>query len=446
MTKGCMIAGMASGCGKTTVATGIMAALRKLGFAVAPFKAGPDYIDTGFHGETAGRPSINLDIWLCGEENVRYLYHRYSEGCDAAIIEGVMGLYDGMGYKDSFCSSAHIAKALGIPVILVLDGQGLSMSAAAIAKGFKDFDENVHIAGIIFNRVCSQEHYLLLKRIIEEKTGMHCIGRLPEEEVFFLPERHLGLVPACETESIDARLEKLAAAVQKYIDLDLLLKLCAQVKRRNMPAGMGKFLAEHKNSFSGKTVAVAMDEAFHFYYQPNIDLLQMLGAEIVHFSPLHSKKLPDADALYIGGGFPEVFAEELEANRLLRKDLREKLEAGLKCYAECGGLMYLCDHVADKQGRLHEMAGVIPADAAMTDDLQRFGYAAVKTESGLEMHAHEFHFSELIEREPLDYMFAVKKPDGSDKWPCGIRRKNTVAGYPHLHFWANPKAVLELFI
>ena len=444
--KGCMIAGTSSGCGKTTISMGIMAAFKKRGLIVAPFKAGPDYIDTGFHEMTTGRKSVNLDIWLCGEKNVRYLYSRYSEECDIGIVEGVMGLYDGMGHKDSFCSSAHIAKTIGLPVLLAVDGRGLSMSAAAIVRGFQVFDEKTNIAGVIFNHISSENHYWLLKQIIEEKTKVKCVGFLPEMQDFSMPERHLGLIPACETADMERKIDRLAEAIQEHVDLDLLFKLSGQTKGAELPRDMQMFLEKNSRSLAGRVIGIAMDEAFHFYYQPNIDLLRMMGAEIVYFSPLKSDLPPEAHALYIGGGFPEVFAEALEANRPFRQALKEKLDNGMKCYAECGGLMYLCRRVPDSQGKHHEMTGFIPADVRMTDRLNRFGYNIVVTKEGNEIHSHEFHYSELEEKMPLSYGFQVKKPEGIANWKCGIQDKNTTAGYPHLHFWGNPKVLLELFL
>lgn len=443
--KGCMIAGTSSGCGKTTISTGIMAALRQKGLEVAPFKAGPDYIDTGFHEKATGRQSVNLDVWLCGEENVRYLYGSYSADCDIGIVEGAMGLYDGMGCENIFCSSADIANIIGLPVILAIDGSGISMSAAALVKGFAEFDRKTDVAGVIFNRVSGEEHYQILKQVIETKTKIKCIGYLPAIKDFLMPERHLGLIPAGETKDLEQKIALLAESVKEHVDLDLLLKLCKQTKRTGMPRNIQNFIDKNSEWTAGKTIGVAMDDAFHFYYGSNIDLLKMTGANIVYFSPLRDAIPPAADALYIGGGFPEEFASELEENTVFREALREKLESGTPCYAECGGLMYLCNNIEDMQGTLHAMAGFFPATVRMTQGLQRFGYATVTTRAGQEIHAHEFHYSCLGEDQATDYYFRVQKPDGSQSWQCGLSRQKTVAGYPHLHFWGNPQVIMELF-
>jgi cobyrinic acid a,c-diamide synthase len=442
--KGCVIAGTSSGCGKTTVASGVMAALASRGYSVAPFKAGPDYIDTGFHRKTSGRASVNLDIWLCGEENVKYLYGQYAKGCDIGIVEGVMGLYDGLGALDTAYSTAHTAKTLGLPVILVVDGYGMSTSAAAIVSGFRDFDSDVEIAGVIFNRVSSEGHYLLLKRIIEGITGVPCLGYLPYGRDFNLPERHLGLVPACEMPALDEKIQKISDAVQKHIDLDRLAERCASPAEAEMPKGLRAFMDKSKGAFRHKRIGIALDEAFHFYYRPNLDLLRTLGAEIVEVSPLKDAGLPELDALYIGGGFPEVYAGELSGNAPFRNALRKELEEGLKCYAECGGLMYLCSRIADKNGETHEMTGFFPADAVMTETLQHFGYMTATTPAGNVINAHEFHFSMLHEKGPLNCAGRGEKPDGEGGGPCFIGKGNTLAGYPHLHFFGNPNVLLEL--
>ena len=444
--RGCMIAGTNSGCGKTTVSIGIMAALKKRGLSVAPFKAGPDYIDTGFHQKACGRESINLDLWLCGEDNIRYLYWYYSQQSDISIIEGVMGLYDGMGCQDSSYSCSHLAKELNLPVILVLDGQGLAMSAAAIIKGFKEFDQNVNIQGVIVNNVSAEGHYQLLRCIIEEKTGTKCLGYLPKNINFSLPERHLGLIPACESDILQENLRQLALTIEEHIDLELLYDLCAEPLQAEMPIRVDNFIFEHKVQFSSKTIGLAYDEAFHFYYRPNLDLIKMLGARIISFSPLKSSILPECDAVYIGGGFPEIFAEKLSLNVSFRQSLKKRLEEGVKCYAECGGLMYLCQGITDSAKKRYKMTGFIPADALMTNKLQRFGYVTVATARGNRIPAHEFHYSLLKEDIPLNYSFLVEKPVSRRQWQCGVTKKNTTAGYPHLHFWGNPQIMTELFI
>ncbi|MEI6101917.1 MAG: cobyrinate a,c-diamide synthase, partial [Eubacteriales bacterium] len=423
----------------------IIAALKKMGYQVASFKAGPDYIDSGFHEKVSERPCINLDAWICGQQNLPYLFDHYGSECDIGIVEGVMGLYDGLACDTIACSSAHVANTIGLPVILVVDGSGVSLSAAAIVRGFIDFDTGTTIAGVIFNRVSGEEHYRLLKKAVESRTNAKCIGYLPAIEGFSMSERHLGLVPACETEGLNDTINQLAQSVLQNMDMQLLLNLCRQTPKAALPEKIQTFIQKQENHMAGKRIGIAMDEAFHFYYKPNIDLL-MTGAKITYFSPLHDQTPPDVDALYIGGGFPEVFAQELDANDSFRAGLKRMLEADTPCYAECGGLMYLCDRMEDMGGELRRMVGFFSHTVRMTRKLQRFGYAVVTTKTGQTIHAHEFHCSVLEDSADAEYYFEVSKPDGSQSWPCGLRKQNTIAGYPHLYFWDNPEVISELFL
>ncbi len=451
-----MIAGTNSGCGKTTLSAGLMYALAKRGKVVQPFKVGPDYIDPMFHTSVTGRHSRNLDSWLLDENTLTHLFCKSSAGSDIAMIEGVMGFYDGFGGRSLEGSSAHVSKILKCPVILVMNAQGMSLSAAALVKGFMDFMEKADIRGVILNRISSHALYLFLKEIIEENTGAKVLGYIPKSEEYVLPERHLGLIPGKEIPNLDEKLEQLGETIAKTIDIALLMKMAEDVPAIEDP---GASLYEKYLSASKKEtvrIAVAMDSAFHFYYQDNLELLKALGAELVFFSPMQDQKIPDdVDGVYLGGGYPEVFAGELSANIAMRRDVQEKLLKGLPAYAECGGLMYLCRRIKN-HGDVFDMAGVFPAQCEMTDRLQRFGYVDLKIAgSGIfarhTTRAHAFHYSTtdmdaIAEEYGIKSCYEVEKHRAGGKvfrWKDGWRIKNTLAGYSHIHFWSNPDLAAE---
>jgi len=452
---GAIIAGTNSGCGKTTVSAGLMAALVNRGVIVQPYKVGPDYIDPMFHSFVTGRYSRNLDSWLLDESTVVHLYRKNAAGCDVALIEGVMGLYDGFGGNSLAGSTAHISRILHCPVILVMNAEGMSLSAAAMLKGFMDFKGGADIRGVILNRVDSRGLYLMMKEIIEDNTGVHVLGYLPASDGYTLPERHLGLVPGGELSGLKDKLGRLAASIEKTVDLELLLKI-AQDAGESGQAGLDIRLEKPQ----GKArIAVAFDHAFNFYYRDNLELLEMLGAELVYFSPLEDGRLPEGiDGVYFGGGYPEVFARELSENLSMREDVRSKLSKGLPAYAECGGLMYLCRDLKDMHGNSYEMAGVLPAHSEMTPSLQRFGYVNVNVledcilgESGFTTRAHGFHYSVVKtdggqEQPDISYCYEVLKQKGSgetSRWKDGLKLGHTLAGYSHIHFWSNPQLAVK---
>lgn len=430
--KGIMIAGTNSGVGKTTISLGIMKALTNRGVNVAPFKVGPDYIDPKFHEFVTGNSSYNLDSYLLDEKKVKYLFHENLKGKDIAIIEGVMGLYDGFGTEKDNASSSHIAKILKVPIMLVVDGRGMSLSLAALISGYKNFDKDIDIKGVIINNVSSEMHYELLKTIVEKENNIPCIGYLPKDLDISLKSRHLGLIPAEEVEELDEKAEKLSKIIEKTIDLDKILEISKMedIKVKN-PINITK---EYDLN-----IGIFKDKAFNFYYRDNLDLLKKLGITLIPISPLKDEKVPSVDALYIGGGFPEVFKKELEKNKSFRIDLKKQLESGLPCYAECGGLMYLTNLICDLDNKKSEMVGFIDTDSHMTKRLQRFGYIEIDFK-GININAHEFHRSMIDENEKIDYLYDIsKKREGKvyKKWKCGINKKNTLAGYPHIHFYSN---------
>lgn len=449
--SGILIAGTSSGCGKTTVSIGIMSALNKKGLKVLPFKVGPDYIDPKFHEFVTGNPSYNLDGFMLNEEALKYVYHIKTDVPNSIkVVEGVMGMYDGYGIVDAIGSSSHIAKILNLPVVLVIDASGMSLSSAAMVYGFAKFDQDLNIAGVVVNKVSGEAHYNMVKKAIELNTGIPCLGYLKKSNEFNLKSRHLGLVPANEVDSLRDKVNTLSEMVQDTIELDEIINISRSIKDndKHRDTSIDQFIEQNKSYFKGKNICVAYSNAFSFYYQSNIDLLNKLGAKISFVNPEKDEKLSDSiDSLYIGGGYPEIFAEELSQNKCFMADLRKKLDQGLKCYAECGGLMYLSNSITTLDGRTLQMVGFVDAHAIMTKRLQRFGYIEVDFE-GTKMNCHEFHRSKLYKDDKLNYIFNISKcRDGEliKKYRCGARVKNSLCGYPHVHFMTNLEFVRKVF-
>jgi cobyrinic acid a,c-diamide synthase len=439
-----MLAGVSSNVGKTTVTMGIMAALKARGETVIPFKTGPDYIDPMFHTFVTGRRSTNLDTWMVAPERIRTLYFSHMAEDAVGITEGVMGMYDGFGMDDDTGSSACLSKILGVPVFLVIDGRGMSKSAAALVKGYAQFDPDVRIGGVIINRLSSQRHYELLKGMIETWAGVPCVGWMPNSPEIVLSSRHLGLVPVDELDNIRAQVDLAAKLAEEHVDLDAMLR----ISQRTMPADVAPDPFEGwAGRYSDLTIGVAHDEAFNFYYEANFEVLRKLGVTLVPFSPLQDQNLPEGlDGLYIGGGFPEVFGQQLQDNAPFRRALKEALEGGLPCFAECGGLMVLTGSLAAKDGQSYAGVGFFDgATTVMTKRLQRFGYVEVAADlrgETLRTRAHEFHHSLVETEKPIPTAYAVSKEDR--QWRCGYVRGNTLAGYPHIHFYSNPEFLIRL--
>ena len=433
-----LIAGTHSGAGKTTITAGLLAALRKKGLKVQPYKVGPDYIDTGYHAVAAGRMSYNLDFWMMPQPNIIQLFKHGMEGIDFGVIEGVMGLYDGVGSTPEG-STAEIAKLLNAPVLLVVDAGGMSTSAAAQVLGYKTFDRDIRLAGVIINNVGSEHHYKLVKEAIQSYTGVPVLGFLPKDKSVELPSRHLGLLPAEEMERHAEIIDKAAALVQEWIDLDQVIALGGSAG----PLPPVSPLAFERGR--PVTIAVARDESFSFYYRSTLEILTALGAELCYFSPMKDVSLPEnIDGLYLGGGFPEVFAGKLSANRSLLEDINRKLGAGLHCYAECGGFMYLTESITGKNGEMNPMAGFFDGHTIMTDRLQRFGYVDIEFtadnvlgKAGQSARGHEFHHS-LVEGVTCPTTYLIKSAFSGLHWPCGYLRSNTLAAYAHIDFWGYP--------
>jgi cobyrinic acid a,c-diamide synthase len=435
--KPIIIAAPSSGSGKTTVALGVMAALKARGLRVAPFKVGPDFIDPGHHAAVCGRSSRNLDGWMCGREWVAGSYARGCRDADLAVIEGVMGLFDGASGEDDAGSTAEIARWLDGRIVLVVDARSQARSVAALVKGFVEFDPRLHFAGVIFNRVGTPRHEELLRRAMASVPGLPpVLGCLPREENLSLPERHLGLVMAAEAGLDEAFAERLGAAVEAHLDLDGLLETGGQVSTPD------RFVGSGAPTPPAARIAVARDEAFCFCYPENLELLQGAGAELVFFSPLRDQALPpEIDGLYLPGGYPELHAGELSENVSLLREIREAGAAGLPIYAECGGFMLLAESI---DGRA--MVGLFPGAARMLPRRKALGYRQVELTAdsllgpaGTVARGHEFHYSELTLPEDVSRIYRLSRRGGEDLGREGYCRGNVLGSYVHLHFGSNPQ-------
>jgi len=437
---GLLIAAPSSGSGKTSLTLGLMAALKRRGVAVAPFKVGPDYIDPGHHAAICGRPSNNLDSWFCSQKQVRETFAASCSGADIAIAEGVMGLFDGVSGADEEGSSAQIAKWLGLPVLLVVDARAQARSFAALVKGFGTFDPDLQIAGLIANRVGSERHAQLLREAVESTPGLPpLLGCLPRSEEIVLPERHLGLVTAEDLAGEHGG--KLAAWVEQHLDLEILQTLAAN----NVAFSLEVTTPAVEQRLR---IGIARDRAFCFYYPENLRLLEQAGVELVPFSPLHETQLPDNLAgIYLGGGYPELHAEQLQKNESLRWQIAEQARAGLPIYAECGGFMYLCAAIDDQP-----MCGVFPAQVKMLPRRRALGYRQVELRADSILgpartlvRGHEFHYSEVEMPENVERCYRLSRRGGELLGIEGYCSKNVLGSYVHLHFGSNPQ-VAEHFV
>jgi cobyrinic acid a,c-diamide synthase len=434
-----VVAGTASGIGKTSVMVGLTRALCQRGHRVAVFKCGPDYLDPTYHVRASGSTCHNLDGWMMGRDAVVGTFARSSKGADIALIEGVMGLFDGASPSTEEGSTAEIAKWLDAPVMLVVDVSGMTRTVAAIARGVAAFDPELRLAGIFCNRVGSRGHLDILRRALSD---LPVLGGLPNEPALTFPERHLGLRTADEQAVPDSIMSELGRVTQEWCDLDAILTVAraapfvsCQLSRKASAA-----------SSSRCRIGVAFDEAFHFYYEYNFHLLKSLGAELVYFSPISDPGLPDVNGLYIGGGYPEIYAQALSANVSMREQISAFAADGGTIYAECGGLMYLCDAIKTLDGQRHPMAGVIPAHAVMHERLQALGYVEVETQAvsalgpaGVRFRGHQFRYSELQPvKDRIDCAYRVVRRRDGQVMSEGYTVKNTVASYVHAHWASNP--------
>lgn len=428
-----VIAAISSSSGKTAVTMGILAALKERGFSVQPFKIGPDYIDPSFQKKASGKVSHNLDLFMMGKDGIRDVFQKASEHSDISVVEGVMGLYDGSGIASMEGSTASVAKLLSIPVILVLDAKAMSKTAAAVVLGIKEFDQDVNLRGVILNRVSSARHYELIESSIVEKTGVPCLGYLPEDPVMEFHSRHLGLqLDPLYERGISEKIANMGRFIEKHLNLSDLLNLTA---KESAPIQADLPIELKNNKKDLLKLGIAEDEAFSFYYEDNLKQLRHKGVQLIPFSPLRDKRLPERlDGLYFGGGFPELHLRELAENSSLREEIRRKLEQGMPAFAECGGYMYLTQGIRDKDGSFHKMVGFFEGSCEMTDTLQRFGYTSIRIGS-YEMKGHEFHHSRWVGQEEKEQEFLCVKHFGSrnEIYRTGQKKNNCYGSYVHIH-------------
>lgn len=447
MVKSAFVLGATqSNSGKTTIAMALMAAFRKKGYKVQPFKVGPDYIDPMYHTEATARSSRNLDSFMLTPDTIRYIFEKNSKDGDISIIEGVMGLFDGRSGFSLEGSSAHISEILSVPVILVVNANGMSLSAAAMINGFRDFSPNLKIAGVILNNIKNDSGYLHLKEIIEEVSKIPVLGYLPKDSRFVLNDRHLGLYCSEEIEDLEEKLDILSDAIIEHCDLQKLAELTAYQGQDYKAPALPQPLKEKIR------VGIAKDKAFNFYYRDSLDLLTELGGELIPFSPLKDKALPEVDCLYFGGGYPELNLPELAANKEFMTDLRKHLEQGLPCYCECGGFIYLGNSMTIDKTK-YQLTGFFPFDFAMTDRLQRFGYmeasiqkgTPLSPESAIAIRGHEFHYTKRVDTQdfPTAYQVTKVRRNKTVTWQEGYWKNNTLGAYPHFNFYSNPQVAIN---
>jgi len=455
-----VIAGTHSGVGKTTVSIALMAALRRRGLRVQPFKVGPDFIDPTLHTLAAGRISRNLDGWMLEPNANLQTFTRFSADADFTVVEGVMGLFDGRDALTEAGSTAEMAKLLGLPVLLVVDASAMARSAAAIVHGYESFDQKLDVAGIIFNRVASPGHFTYLRDSVEASCRARVLGWLSPDESVTLPERHLGLFMADEVLN-DARLDALVSWIETGVDIDELIRLARERSRsesitdtqRSMLKGDSHRVEiespslQESQSFNRRPrIGVARDNAFCFYYQDNLDLLVNAGAEIVEFSPIEQERLPESlDGLYLGGGYPELHAAALAANKTMRADVARFAQSGKPVYGECGGLMYLTEMIVDQQSHAFPMVGVFPTCARMQPQLAALGYAEVQGTNpagwlrpGEHARGHEFRYS-VIDEMPEQILRRYRVSTMAGERQEGFAIRAVLASYVHLHFGSCPR-------
>ncbi|EHJ49138.1 Cobyrinic acid A,C-diamide synthase [Solidesulfovibrio carbinoliphilus subsp. oakridgensis] len=464
--RGLVIGGTRSGCGKTSVALGLMRALSRRGLAVQAMKAGPDFIDPGHHALATGRPGHNLDDWMCGAKGMRAVFERYAAGADVVVVEGVMGLFDGFSATDEAGSTARLAKLLGLPVLLVADAASMARSAAALVGGYLAFDPDLPFCGVVLNNAGSESHAALLREALAAALpATRLWGVLPRRPELATPSRHLGLLTA--EDDIDAltRLDRLADWLEAALDLPALLDTLPPFPpvggsggddppRRvqgGALAGSGAAPQPPEASYSPR-IGVARDRAFCFYYAENLRLLEAAGAGLVPFSPLAEGSLPEGlDGLYLGGGYPELHAGRLAENAAMRRAVRDFCLSGRPVLAECGGFMYLMESVADGEGREHPMAGVFPLRAAMGERFAALGYREVTTReatllgpAGTVVRGHEFHYSRLVGGSgAVPAVYAMTGRKGVIDVAEGFLAGRTLGSYVHLHFGSNPEAARQ---
>ena len=427
--------------GKTTVTIGLVAALAGMGLAVQPFKKGPDYIDPSWLTGAAGRACRNLDLFMMGEEAAASAFRNGVGGADVAVIEGAMGLYDGLDLEGSG-STAQLSRLLKAPVLLVVDAHRMTRSVAALVRGYQQFEAEVNIAGVILNNVARNRHERMLVGAIERYCGIPVLGCVPKSELLTIPDRHLGLVPRGEDERLVPALENALRMAREHLDLNGIL----EIARSAPPLPEGEVSTRVAPAPSA-TIAVLLDRVFTFYYPENLEALERAGASLQFIDSLADPLPPEVDALYVGGGFPELFMDQLEANRSLREGLRRRIEDGMPVYAECAGLIYLSERIR-WEGHSREMVGALPCEIEMTGKPQGHGYAegVVVADNpflprGTVLRGHEFHNTRVsfLDRRKASFAYRMQKGAGIDTdHHDGLVVGNVLAAYTHLHALATP--------
>ena len=459
-----VIGATSSGTGKTTITCAILMAFKKRGYNVSSFKCGPDYIDPMFHRKALGISSTNLDLfftdrqttlWIMKEACEDITKNQSNEKKSVAVMEGVMGYYDGVAGTTIQASTFDLADTTKSPAILIVDGKGKSLSLVAEIKGFLEFKNNSHIKGIIINRV-SAMMFTLLKDTIEKSLGIKVLGYFPVMDDGVIESRHLGLVTADEVKEVDSILEKLGNQAEISLDMDEIIRISMSATDLtfNKSEKVEKFQSLMKNiekDLNGEKlrIGVAKDKAFCFYYNENLKILENLGCQLVEFSPLNDNCLPrNLSGIMLGGGYPELYGKELANNISFKESLRKALKSGMPCLAECGGFMYLHEAIEDRNGNLYEMIGALEGKSYPLEKMGRFGYINLEFngdcflgKKGSHVKAHEFHYWES--ENPGNFMSA-KKPLRKRNWQCGIIENNIFAGFPHLYFWSNPEIPIRL--
>lgn len=433
----------ASGSGKTLITCGILQALVNRGLKVASFKCGPDYIDPMFHGRVIGTKSRNLDTFFTDADTTRYLFGKNASGCDVAVAEGVMGYYDGLGGVRTEGSTYEVACTLNMPAVLIVGCKGASLSVLAMIKGFLEYRKDSHIKAVILNQI-SPMIYGQLKPLIEQELGIRVLGYVPKVTELALESRHLGLVLPGEIEALKDKLNRLAEVLEGSVDLDGFLEIAEEspelpVKKLTFPA-----IKDH----AAIRIGVAQDDAFCFTYLDNLELLEAMGAELVPFSPLQDKELPEhLSGIILSGGYPELHAKELSENLSMRESIRNAAENGMPCIAECGGFLYLHRELEGSDGAYYPMAGVLDARAFRTSRLGRFGYITLEAQEdqllgtkGTSVRGHEFHY---WDSEQCGESFHAKKPVGKREWDCVCGSATIYAGFPHLFYYSNLRVPYE---
>ncbi len=427
--------------GKTTVTLGLVAALAQRGLVVQPFKKGPDYIDPSWLTGAASRPCRNLDLFMMGDEAALATFRHGAAGAEVSVIEGAMGLYDGVDLEGTG-STAQLARLLKAPILLVVDATRMTRSVAALVSGYQHFEPGVNLAGVVLNNVSRSRHEKMLVAAIERYCGIPVLGCLPKTELLAIPDRHLGLIPRAEDDRLVPAIENARRMAAEQLDLDRILEIGRTAPP--LPEGYG---AAHRGEGRSARIAVLLDRVFTFYYPENLEALEQAGATLKYVDSLADPALPDVDGLYVGGGFPEVFMEQLEANGSLRKDIRRRIEEGMPVYAECAGLIYLSQRIR-WEGRSCEMVGALPCEIEMTQKPQGHGYSVAGVVGdnpffppGTVLRGHEFHNSRVssLDRRKVAFAYRLHKGAGIDaEHNDGLRVGNVLAAYTHLHAMAAP--------